>query len=117
MRHGPRFGLAVHAQVGNAIELIAEVDARGADRREVAGSRSRRIDQLGRNAQRVVRHLTEVEESDSTDLAEQRLANLRRTFEHRQTADRQTKPAQRAHLVAAPPADARRAAEEIALEE
>src|SRR5436190_3681283 len=112
-----RFRLSVHSEIRDSVELIPEVDARRPDRCQIPEAGTRGVYQRSRDVERLVGDVAEIEERDASELAEQRLADFRRPLHHRQTADRQTETTQRADLEPSPTADARCAAEEIALEE
>src|SRR6185503_2864827 len=112
-----RLRFAVHLQVRDPIELIAEIDARRTDRREISETGACGVDESRRHVERPVRHVAEIEEGDASELADQRLADFGRSFQHRQPSDRQAKAAEGADLEASPAANARCTAQEVALEE
>src|SRR5215208_1852315 len=77
-----RFRVAVYPQVGKAIQLVAEVDARRTNRCQVPEPRSCGVHQCRRHPEGLVRHVAEVEERHSSELAKQRLADFGRSFQH-----------------------------------
>src|SRR4051812_25770349 len=107
------FRSAVDDQPRDRIELVAEVESHGTDRRLVAEPGARRIVQIVQSHAPVFcPHVAAVHEHDPPEAAVQGTAQLGTEREHRVAADRQPRAAERAHFVAAPPADAGGTAEE-----
>ena len=115
----PLLGSPLTRRFVDRIQLVAEVDARRADRRQVAEARARRRSAGRRDRSPTARDQTLPKSTNATapNLPAQRQAHFGRPFEHRVAADRQAESAERADLEAPPAADARRAAEEEALVE
>src|SRR5688572_11127959 len=114
----PRLLRAVDEQPWNRIQLKADVESRRADRRHVADTWSHRVAEIPEvQIPRLRPDVAVIEEGHHPELAGERDADLRRPLEHRQAADRKAESAQGTHFVPPPAADARRAAEEVALVE
>src|SRR6266850_4064740 len=72
-----RLRLAVHQQGGNRIELVAHVEAHGADRRLIAKPGTHRVAQVVQlEAQRVRPHVAAVEKQDASEVATNDRAHL-----------------------------------------
>src|SRR5204862_506028 len=118
--HAPaaRLLVAVHQQARNRIELPADVEANRTDRRRVSQARTDGVPQIPELNRAGLRpHVAGVEEKHRAEAAAQRRADLLAQPDHAVAADRQTRAAERAHLIPSPAADARRAAEEVLLGE
>src|SRR5437773_3611485 len=114
----PLFGLAVHQQPFDWIQLVPDVEANRANRCLVTEARSDRVPQIAqREAARLRPHVPAIEEEHAAKLSPQCHADLFAERQHAVAANRQTRSAERAHLVPPPAANARRAAEEILLRE
>src|SRR6185312_7979891 len=113
--HAPpsRLGFAVHEQSRDRVELVADVEAKRTDGRLVAEAGADGAAQIVQFDLPAVRpDVAGVEEQDRAEAAADPLAAFEAVLEHAVAADRQARFAQRAELVAPPPANARRPAEE-----
>src|SRR5688572_7940581 len=109
---------AVHEKAFDWIELVPDVEARRTDGRLIADAWAHRVAQVADiEIPRISPDISEVEKRRRPELPSDGNAELGRALEHRQSADRETETAERAHLVASPAADVRCAAQEIALVE
>src|SRR5437868_15549781 len=109
----PRLRVAVDHESGNRIELVADVEAERADRRLVAEAGADRVPQVVELQAPAVRpDVARVEEEHGAEAAADARARFGAVLEHAVAANRQARIAERAELVAAPPAHARRASEE-----
>src|SRR5687768_3173539 len=81
----PLLRLSVHEQALDRVQLVADVQARGANGRHVTQPGTGGVLQVaGVDAPRVGPDVAVIEERHRPELAEQRDAYLRRSFEHRQ---------------------------------
>src|SRR5689334_7748999 len=109
--------LAVDDQPGNRIELVPEIEADRPDRRLVAEPGPDGVPEIPEvDRPRISPDVARVEEQHAAKVAAQRRAQLLAPREHAVAAERQS-VLERADLVAAPSANARRAAEEEAFRE
>src|SRR5262245_15715334 len=105
---------AVHEQTGNRVELVAEVEAERTDRRLVAQPRSDRVAKIVElDPERLCPDVAGIEEEHGAEAAAERGAKLLAEQEHAVAADRQSRSAERAHLVASPSANAGGATEKV----
>src|SRR5262249_20229732 len=113
----PEVRLAVDDEIRRRVELVAEVEADRPDRRLVPQAWADRVPQIAQvEAEGIGPDVPRVEEQHAAEVAANHRPQLFAPAEHAVAADRQA-VAERAHLVPPPPADARRAAEEVALRE
>ena len=105
-------------ELGDGIELVAEVEADRADRRLIAQARADRVAQIAEvHAPRVGPHVAAVEKQHGAQFAAQLRAQLLAERQHAVAADRQPRVAERADFVPPPSANAGRPAEKILLRE
>src|SRR5258706_7133515 len=91
-----RFGLAVDQQIRNPIQLVAEVDAGGADRGQVPQPwTGRKAEIAASECQRVRPDVAVVEERHAPEVSAEGHADFGRSFEHREATDRQAEATQR----------------------
>src|SRR3954464_15452569 len=111
-----RFRSAVDRQPWDRPELKADVEADRADRRLIPQAGADRIIQIVEgDTPRIRFDGSAVEKEDAAEVADERRTQLRREGEHAVAADRQAGIAEGSHLIASPPANRRRAAEEVLL--
>src|SRR3954466_15449162 len=118
--HAPAalFGRAVDEQTFERIELIPEVHTDRTDWSQVAQPRADGVAHVtGIEVPRLGPDVSVIEKRNRTQLASHRHPHFRRAFEHRQAADRESEPAQRADFVPSPTADAGRSPEKQPLVE
>src|SRR5207247_2204352 len=84
--------VSVHEQAGNRIELIAHVDAHGANRRLIPESGTDRVPQLAQlEGPRIGPHVAGVDEQHAAEVATQHRAQLRAERQHAVAADREAR--------------------------
>src|SRR5439155_22898923 len=103
-------------QTRNGIELVADVESKRTDRRLITESRADRITEIAElECERIGPDVAGIEKHDGAPIAAQRAAKLFAHQEHAVAAQRQSRSAERTHLVPSPSANRRRAAEEVPL--
>src|SRR5262245_37308935 len=112
-----RLRLAVHQQVVDGVQLIADIETKRTDRRLIPEPDADRVTQIVEpNAAGFGPHVAAVVEEHRAVLPGQRGADFFGDGEHAVAANRHA-GAERAHLVTPPAADARGAAEKVLLRE
>src|SRR5438477_3489387 len=110
----PLLRLAVDAELGDGSELVADVEAYRADRGLIPRTEAHRVAPIAEgHARRGERHAAAVEKEHGAQLAAQPGAQLLAERHQAVAADRQPRPAERAHFVPPPTAKARRTAEKV----
>src|SRR3954467_13029603 len=111
-------GLALHEEPGDGVQLVADVEPHRADGGVVAKTWAHGEAEAARiQVPGVAADAARVDEGDGAQLGAERHAHLARRLDDAEAADRLARVGQGAQLVAAPAANAGRAAEEVALEE
>src|SRR5690606_37635280 len=114
----PRLGLATHDEAVDGRQLVPEVETHGPDRRGIADPRARVHAQRAEvDVAASPPHVAGVNEADEPQALGHGNARLDRRLEQREATDRQAGVGERADVVAAPATEARRAAQEVPLEE